>query len=86
MSYTDKIKQPEEHEQISKALSQSKQILEHVNQAIYVADNEQRLRDIQKRLDQSYMLKNKQSNTEELRGVSWYFVTRKKKSIEPRLK
>ncbi|XP_042870461.1 rho guanine nucleotide exchange factor 1-like isoform X2 [Penaeus japonicus] len=68
LAYTDSNKQPEEYEQISRALERSKEILAHVNAAVQEAENNQKLSEIQRRLDQSSLAKNKHGHTDELRG------------------
>ena len=69
LSYTDERRQPEEYEQISRSLERSKEILAYVNTKIQEADSSYRLSDIQRRLDQSALAKNK-TGCEELRGVN----------------
>ncbi|XP_018027834.1 pleckstrin homology domain-containing family G member 5 [Hyalella azteca] len=59
LGYTDLDKYPEEYEQISRSLDRAKEILASVNAAVREEENHQRLVEIQKRLDQSSMTKNK---------------------------
>lgn len=70
LAYTDSNKQPEEYEQISRSLERSKEILAYVNAAVQEAENNQKLSEIQRRLDQSSLAKNKHGHSDELRGVS----------------
>ena len=70
LSYTDKEKFPEEHDQISRCLDRSRDILASVNAAVMEEENHQRLVEIQKRLDQSAMVKTKHIHNEEIKGVS----------------
>ncbi|XP_050692154.1 rho guanine nucleotide exchange factor 5-like isoform X3 [Eriocheir sinensis] len=68
LSYTDSTAQPEEYEQLSRALERSKEILAYVNQAVQEAENSQRLHELQRKLDQSSLAKNKHGQSEELKG------------------
>ncbi|XP_047501020.1 rho guanine nucleotide exchange factor 11-like [Penaeus chinensis] len=68
LAYTDSNKQSEEYEQISRALERSKEILAYVNAAVQEAENNQKLSEIQRRLDQSSLAKNKHGHSDELRG------------------
>ncbi|XP_076036474.1 uncharacterized protein LOC143022237 [Oratosquilla oratoria] len=66
-AYTDSKAQPEEYEKIGRALERSREILAFVNAAVQEAENHHRLLEIQKRLDQASLTKNK-GPSEELRG------------------
>ncbi|KAK7081943.1 RhoGEF domain [Halocaridina rubra] len=68
LSYTDSNKEPEEYKQISRALERAKEILAYVNQAVQEAENNHRLKEIQSRLDQSSLAKNKHGHSDELKG------------------
>ncbi|XP_063889546.1 rho guanine nucleotide exchange factor 11-like isoform X4 [Scylla paramamosain] len=68
LSYTDSSAQPEEYEQLSRSLERSKEILAFVNTAVQEAENSQRLHELQRKLDQSSLAKNKHGQLEELKG------------------
>lgn len=70
LAYTDSNTQPEEYEQISRALERAREILAYVNTAVQEAENSQRLSEIHRKLDQSSLAKNKHGHSDELRGVS----------------
>ncbi|KAK3853373.1 hypothetical protein Pcinc_040087, partial [Petrolisthes cinctipes] len=68
LSYTDPNTRQEECERISRALERAREILAFVNTAVREAENTERLRDIQRKLDQSSLAKRKDGGTEELKG------------------
>ncbi|KAG0716522.1 Rho guanine nucleotide exchange factor 12 [Chionoecetes opilio] len=68
LGYTDSTAHPEEYEQLSRALERSKEILAYVNTAVQEAENSQRLHELQRKLDQSSLAKNKHGQVEELKG------------------
>ena len=73
LGYTDSATHPEEYEQLSRALERSKEILAYVNTAVQEAENSQRLHELQRKLDQSSLAKNKHGQLEELKGVCSVF-------------
>ncbi|XP_045595690.2 rho guanine nucleotide exchange factor 12 isoform X4 [Procambarus clarkii] len=68
LAYTDSTVQPEEYDQISRALERAREILAFVNTAVQEAENSQRLTEIQRKLDQSSLTKNKHGHSDELKG------------------
>ncbi|XP_064107436.1 uncharacterized protein LOC135216228 isoform X5 [Macrobrachium nipponense] len=68
LGYTDANKDPEEYKQIARSLERSREILAYVNQAVQEAENNQRLSEIQRKLDQSSLTKNKHGHSDEFRG------------------
>ncbi|XP_071526476.1 uncharacterized protein [Panulirus ornatus] len=68
LAYTDSNTHPEEYEQISRALERAREILAYVNTAVQEAENSQRLSEIQRKLDQSSLAKNKHGHSDELKG------------------
>ncbi|KAF2364275.1 Dbl (DH) domain [Trinorchestia longiramus] len=68
LGYTDLDKYPEEYEQINRCLIRAKEILASVNAAVREEENHQRLIEIQRRLDQSSMVKNKHGHVSGVKG------------------
>ncbi|XP_069952047.1 rho guanine nucleotide exchange factor 11 isoform X3 [Cherax quadricarinatus] len=68
LAYTDSTAHPEEYDKISRALERAREILAFVNTAVQEAENSQRLNEIQRKLDQSSLTKNKHGHSDELKG------------------
>ncbi|XP_068204014.1 rho guanine nucleotide exchange factor 11-like [Palaemon carinicauda] len=68
LGYTDSNKDAEEYKQIARSLERSREILAYVNQAVQEAENNQRLSEIQRKLDQTSLTKNKHGHSDEFRG------------------
>lgn len=69
LNYTDQSSKPEEYERISRSLERAREILAYVNAAVRESENTARLKEIQRKLDQSSLAKRKDGGTEELKGV-----------------